>query len=127
MVCLSVCLTTVGPAETDEPIEMPFGSWTRVGSGNNTLDWGSDPPREEAVLGMFPPFNCIRLCMQLTPVAARDYRFVRFRMDSSAAGVTSAGAMRPVVKILWPLVITPIFTLQICGHDGIALLCCAGR
>ena len=84
VVCLSVCLTTVGPAETAEPIEMPFGSWTRVGSGNNILDWGPDPTREEAVLGMFPPFNCIRLCMQLTPVAARDYRFVRFRMDSSA-------------------------------------------
>jgi len=28
-------------------------------------------------------------------------------MDSPAVGVTSAGAMRPFVKILWPLVISP--------------------
>jgi len=33
VVCLSVCLsvTTVSPAETSEPIKMPFGMWTRVG------------------------------------------------------------------------------------------------
>jgi len=32
-VCLPVCLqvTVVSPAKTDEPIEMPFGLWSRVG------------------------------------------------------------------------------------------------
>jgi len=33
MVCLSVGLsvTIVSPAKTAEPIELPFGLWTRVG------------------------------------------------------------------------------------------------
>jgi len=35
-------------------------------------------------------------------------------MDSPAAGVTSAGAMRPFVKILWPLVfiLSTVFNLS---------------
>ena len=39
-VCLSVCLsvTVVSPAKTTEPMEMPFGLWTRVGSRNHVLD-----------------------------------------------------------------------------------------
>jgi len=32
-VCLSV--TVVNPAKTAEPIEMPFGFWTRMGSRNH--------------------------------------------------------------------------------------------
>ena len=33
VVCLSVCrsVTVVNPAKTSEPIEMPFGIWTRMG------------------------------------------------------------------------------------------------
>jgi len=30
-------------AKTAEPIEMPFGTWTRVGSRNPVLDGGPDP------------------------------------------------------------------------------------
>ena len=48
VVCLSVCLsvfTFVSPAKTAEPIEMPFGMMTRVGSGNHVLDGGPDAPR----------------------------------------------------------------------------------
>ena len=37
-------VTLVNPAKTAEPIEMPFGLKTRVGSGNNVLDGGPDPP-----------------------------------------------------------------------------------
>jgi len=33
----------VSPAKTAEPMEMPFGLRTRVGSGNHVLDSGPDP------------------------------------------------------------------------------------
>jgi len=38
-VCLSVCLfvTSVSPAKTDEPIEVPFTMWTRGGPRNYVL------------------------------------------------------------------------------------------
>jgi len=38
-VCLSVCryVTILSPAETAEPIEMPFGMWTWVGPRNHVL------------------------------------------------------------------------------------------
>jgi len=37
--CLSVCrfVTVVSPAKTAEPIEMPFGLWTRVGRRKHVL------------------------------------------------------------------------------------------
>ena len=40
MVCLSVGLsvTIVSPAETVEPIEIPFGLWARVGPWNHVLE-----------------------------------------------------------------------------------------
>ena len=56
-VCLSVCLcicllhTTMSPTETAEPIQMPFGLWTRVGQRNHLLRWGPDPPGEGTILG----------------------------------------------------------------------------
>jgi len=31
-------VTTVSPAKTAEPIEIPFGMWTRVGTRNRVLD-----------------------------------------------------------------------------------------
>jgi len=34
----------VSPAKTAEPIEMPFGFWTRVGPGNHVLDGIPDLP-----------------------------------------------------------------------------------
>ena len=39
MVCLSVGLyvTIVSPAITAEPIEMPFGMWTRIGAKNDVF------------------------------------------------------------------------------------------
>jgi len=48
VVCLSV--TVVRPAKTDEPIEMPVGSWARVGPRNHVLDWGPDPLMGMAIL-----------------------------------------------------------------------------
>jgi len=36
VVCLSAIV--VSPAKTAEPIEMPFGLWTRMGSSNHVLD-----------------------------------------------------------------------------------------
>jgi len=42
-VCLPVCqsVTIVCPAETVEPIEMSFGTWTRVGPRKHVLDGGA--------------------------------------------------------------------------------------
>ena len=36
-------VTLVSPAKTAEPIEIQFGSGTRVGPGNHVLDGGPDP------------------------------------------------------------------------------------
>jgi len=44
---LSVML--VSPAKTAEPIEMPFGLWTRVGPRNHVLDGGPDFEGERGV------------------------------------------------------------------------------
>ena len=35
--------------KTAEPIEMPFGVWTRVGPRNHVLSGGPDPPKEGAI------------------------------------------------------------------------------
>jgi len=44
-VCLSVGLsvTLVSPAETAEPMEMPFGLWAHMVPRNPVLDGGPDP------------------------------------------------------------------------------------
>ena len=47
---VGLSVTIVSPAKTAEPINMPFGSWTRVGPTNHVLDGHSDPPYEGAVL-----------------------------------------------------------------------------
>jgi len=39
---LSAWTTTVRPAKTAEPIEMPFGMWARVGQRNHALHGGTD-------------------------------------------------------------------------------------
>jgi len=36
-------LSAVSCAKTAEPIEMPFGTWARVGPWNHVLDGGPDP------------------------------------------------------------------------------------
>jgi len=48
-VAWSVCLYvgrsfchSLEPCKTAEPIEMPFGAWTRVGRGKHVLDGGPD-------------------------------------------------------------------------------------
>ena len=52
MVCLSVgrSVTVANPAKADEPIEMPFGFWVRVGPRNHVLDGGPDFSMEGAIL-----------------------------------------------------------------------------
>jgi len=47
---VSLSVTIVNPAKTPEPIEMPFGLWTRVGPVNHVLDGVQIPPWEGAVL-----------------------------------------------------------------------------
>ena len=39
-----VCRSVVSPAKTAEPIEIPFGSRTRVGPENYVLGGGPDAP-----------------------------------------------------------------------------------
>jgi len=41
---ISMSLMTMGPAKLAEPIEMPFGMWTRVGPRIYVLDGAPDPP-----------------------------------------------------------------------------------
>jgi len=44
---VSQSVTTVSPAETVEPIEMPFGLWIPVGPRNHVLDWVQIPRAKE--------------------------------------------------------------------------------
>jgi len=37
---VGLSVTVMNPAETAEPIKMPFGLWARVGSRNLVLDGG---------------------------------------------------------------------------------------
>jgi len=55
-VCLSVCLlvTAMSCAKIAEPIEMLFGSWSRVGPGNHVLDGGLVPQMRGQFVGCFP-------------------------------------------------------------------------
>jgi len=47
-VCLSV--TTMSPAETAEPIEIPFGMWTWVNPKNHVVDGVQISTREGTIL-----------------------------------------------------------------------------
>ena len=53
VICLSVgrsvCHTVVSPAKNAEPIEMPFGLWTRMDPRNHVLDGGSEVVRDVAM------------------------------------------------------------------------------
>jgi len=74
------------------------------------------PPGQGAIWGLVPPLKFIRSSKERTPTEARRCRYTPrrksgFRTDSHAAGVTSAGAMWPFVKILWPLVYLPTSTV----------------
>ena len=93
--------------DSDGPKEpcIRWGRRTRQGKGQF---WGS-----------FLPLKCgTLLCKQQMPQQHRAADLSAgdsasrwkcgFRMDSPATGVTSAGAMRPFVKILWPLVTTAV-------------------
>ena len=72
------------PAKTAEPIEMPFGLWTRVGPRIHVLDGGSDAVMGRAILrGKCRP----------------TVKFMEYGPCAAAA------AMRPFVKLLLPLVL----------------------
>jgi len=54
--CLLV--KTISCAKMAEPIEMPFGMWTRVGQRNHGLGGGSVFFRKRAILGGHIPAHC---------------------------------------------------------------------
>ena len=47
--CACLLVTSMSPAKTTGPIEMPFRLWAQVGSRNHVLGRGLDPLREGAV------------------------------------------------------------------------------
>jgi len=65
MVCLSLCLsvTLVSPAKAAEPIEMPFGIWTRVDARNHVLNGVQIHTREEAIFRAkrYRPKTCLEV------------------------------------------------------------------
>jgi len=88
----------VGDLDSDGPKE-PCVSW-----------WVARIPKEVTIFGVVPPLKCIRRvsskrcsstglqsCRQGT---AHHRRNPDYRIGSAAAGVTSAGAMQPFVRIL---------------------------
>jgi len=65
----------VSPATTDEPIEMPFGLWTRVGPRNHVLDWGPDPHEKGVILRGKGADHCI--VQRIPPREAAMQPFVK--------------------------------------------------
>ena len=65
---VGICLCVVSPAETAEPIEVPFGLWTQADARKQVLDEGADPPEgailEEGILG----HNCSQDNMAMRPL-----------------------------------------------------------
>ena len=57
VVCLYVCHSTE-PCKTAEPIELPFGFRTLVGSWNPVLDGGPDPPTRSGNLKAGEASHC---------------------------------------------------------------------
>ena len=104
---LSVCLSVMAmsPAKAAEPIEMPFGTLTRVGPRNHVLDRGPDL---RTWSGNF----------EREKGPAQDILGTRYTENDSAEGSTGtvywrlngprAAAMRSYVKLLWPLIINHI-------------------
>ena len=114
MVCRSV--TLVRPAKTAE-LKMPFGLRTCVGPRNHVLDGVQITPCEGAILG---DRTCRPTChpsqrqmrssagalVELLPV--RTSAFVAARGDGGwqiRFNHPCVAAMRPFVKLLWPLVV----------------------
>ena len=94
------------------------------------IRWGPRSSPVKGQFGSFPlPLKCIRLCKQQRPQqhGAANFLAGTSRHGESEAsewthppqGVTSAGAMRPFVKILWPLVMTCLANWQQLHADKI--------
>jgi len=79
--------TTLSRAETAEPIEMPFGLWTRVqGPG-----WGPDPPRGRGNFGGCSPIENV-----LPKMATQTSHFRRCRCNNAfSMGTTPKIAPSP--------------------------------
>ena len=57
--CLYLLLDiTVSCGKTDEPIELPFGIWTRAGPRNHVLGGGPDPQGKGAIFWSGAPLRC---------------------------------------------------------------------
>ena len=112
-VCASVCLlvTFVSPAKTAEQIEMPFGWVTGVGRRDHALYRVQIPKRNWQYLGVARPYekHCASLQRIKSITASGDWcRWLHcFRLASvtlTSPVKNPSPAMRPLVKIIWPLV-----------------------
>jgi len=115
-------------AKTAEPIEMPFGLWTRVGPRKHVFQ-GAQIPHVKGQLLMewtcraWPTTPCCELCKNgwtnwfaiwVVDSGGPKEAHVQSYLPGGTIGATwqirlnrpSAAAMRPYVKLLWPLVIT---------------------
>ena len=101
-VCLSVCHASE-PCKTAGPIEMSFGLRTPVGPRNHVLDGAQIPLREGAILrGKIMPVDLPRGGKWARPSVALWWHYRP--CGTSEFVVVTRGAMRPFVKLLWPLV-----------------------
>jgi len=75
--CLTVCLfdIRVSCVKPDEPIEMLFVMWTRVGSGNDALREGPDSLWRRDILGMQ---SFVKILWPLRPIRTDHYALAIF-------------------------------------------------
>ena len=108
--CLSVCWTGVWAVQN----RLNWSRWRLVcRQGNRIPGSGTDAPGEWVVLwGLFPSLKCVSLCKQQTSLhgaadlpAGDSASSVPLQNGLARRQMTSAGTMRVLVKVLWPLVV----------------------
>jgi len=120
---VGLSVTIVSPAKTAEPMEIPFGIWTRVGPRNHVLDGGPDPhtlmddfERQRGRTTTCLDMSGGRYTQSYSPGAALvrcRCRLVCSRWVAHWRSLANtiepclcrcAATMRPLIKLLWPLV-----------------------
>jgi len=92
--CLSVCWACGWALQNGWTDRDAIWRLTHVDPRNHVLDRGRDPPRKGAIFGGCPA-QWIALGVSAAMYAAKGF---------TQSSITSRRAMRPFIKILWPLV-----------------------
>ena len=84
---------TVSPRNMNQPIEVPFWMWTRVGTRNRTLSGGPDSSRGRAMLGFFRVIQ-----MHYNTEIGNDGKILKLHASHRQKAVVALGQYTSVVR-----------------------------